>query len=184
MGGGYRGRKRPEDVNKKTSESLKRYFRNNPEAKRTIRKKGSKLTEEHKRRISESSKGKIISPEQREKIRRTLKRKYVDGSMFPISMRNTSIEIAIEKQLKENGIEYIPQKYIKCVGFVDFFIPSVELIIECDGDYWHSLKGMKERDADRDFIAKVKYGYRTLRLREWEINKSAETCFNKIARLL
>lgn len=35
---------------------------------------------------------------------------------------------------------------VKEIFFVDFYIQSLRLVIECNGDYWHSLPDKIERD--------------------------------------
>lgn len=58
-------------------------------------------------------------------------------------------------------------------GFaVDFLIPSLRLVIECDGSYWHTLPGMAERDHRKNG-ALSEAGYRILRLAESDIKSAA-----------
>ena len=45
--------------------------------------------------------------------------------------------------------------------FVDFFIPSKNLFIEIDGEYWH--KDRKELDAKKDEDA-IECGFQTIRI--------------------
>ena len=97
---------------------------------------------------------------------------------------NTSIEIAIENELKKVSLKYEKQKHIKGVGFVDFFLPGFDLIIECDGDYWHNLEGRQERDVKRDFGSEFLHQYKTVRFWEHEINESPEKCMRKISKLI
>jgi very-short-patch-repair endonuclease len=51
--------------------------------------------------------------------------------------KNSWIEIFIEKLLLENHIEFKKQK---SMGYfiMDFYIPKNNLVIECQGDYWHA----------------------------------------------
>lgn len=47
------------------------------------------------------------------------------------------IENKIKNLLEDNDINFIPNKYIN--GFyVDFFLIDFNLVIECDGDFWHA----------------------------------------------
>lgn len=50
--------------------------------------------------------------------------------------RTTGIERAVYRALDEAGIAYRPQHAIDWM-MVDAFIPSLNLVIECQGDYWH-----------------------------------------------
>jgi hypothetical protein len=48
-------------------------------------------------------------------------------------------EIEISKYLDQNGIEYQQQFAIKGFGFrYDFYIPKFNIILEYNGDYWHT----------------------------------------------
>jgi len=62
--------------------------------------------------------------------------------------KNTSIEIIIKSVLDSLNILYEQQYIIK--GFVvDFYLPDYNLLIECDGDYWHSRPEQIKRDHTR-----------------------------------
>jgi very-short-patch-repair endonuclease len=52
---------------------------------------------------------------------------------------------------------------------VDFYLQHLDLVIECDGDYWHSLPRSVERDRRKDKWLKAK-GYNIIRLSESDIN--------------
>ena len=47
-----------------------------------------------------------------------------------------NIERKMKKLLNELKIEYKMQ-YIVCGWIFDFYLPKYNLLIECDGDYWH-----------------------------------------------
>jgi len=73
-------------------------------------------------------------PEVQEKIRKARL-----NQILPI--KDTSIEVKIQSFLKKLGIEFVTHFYIKEIEHkyrCDIFIPSIKLIIECDGDYWHA----------------------------------------------
>lgn len=59
----------------------------------------------------------------------------------------TSIELKVKEQLNYFEIRYIHQKPI-CKGkyILDFYLPGLKLVIECNGDYWHRLPERVERD--------------------------------------
>lgn len=64
-------------------------------------------------------------------------------------LKPSSIEIKVKEQLDEIGVRYIQQKIVNDGErnyFLDFYIPSLRLVVECNGDYWHSLPEKKERD--------------------------------------
>lgn len=100
-----------------------------------------------------------------------------------ISRSRTKIEIKIERELKNRGVNFKIQYPIGGLTIVDFFIPQYKLIIYCDGDYWHRLKGIPERDRNQNTVLKT-LGYKVFRFREKEINVSPKHCVNKVIKYL
>ncbi len=88
-------------------------------------------------------------------------------------IKMTSIEVKIDKQLKwmyrRTGVKYEKQKRFGNVTIPDFYIPSMNLIIYCDGDYWHSLPKAIEKDKRQNEFLRSK-GYRVARFTETQIN--------------
>ena len=86
--------------------------------------------------------------------------------------------------LEKLGINYVYQYKAESIGrFFDFYIPSANLIIEIDGDYWHSYnveyenmtptqKRNKRVDEAKDKWA-VFHGIPVLRIWEHDINKNS-----------
>ena len=85
--------------------------------------------------------------------------------------------------LEKLGINYVYQYKAESIGrFFDFYIPSANLIIEIDGDYWHSYNVEKEDmnptqkhnkrvDEAKDKWA-IFHGIPVLRIWEHDINKN------------
>jgi len=94
--------------------------------------------------------------------------------------KDTLIELLIEKELKKNNIIYFKQCSIGGISLVDFLLPG-KIIIQCDGDYWHSTQERKDRDLNQDFQLSFK-GYKVFRFWEKDIKKSAKRCVNKVLR--
>ena len=124
------------------------------ETKQKIRLKniGRKLlpfTEEHKRKISESEKGKIVSEQTRQKIR--INRL---NQIFP--QKDTSIEIKIQQALIKLNISFEKHKSLLNITQTDVFIKSEDkgIVIYADGCYWHGC----EQCFDRNKIANSKQG--------------------------
>jgi len=89
--------------------------------------------------------------------------------IFP--KQDSKIEIKIQEYLKLLGIDFFTHQHIKDIGHnyqCDISIPSMNLIIECDGDYWHKYPfGMDiDRIRTKELIEK---GFKVLRLWEREI---------------
>lgn len=87
---------------------------------------------------------------------------------FFSSKQPTSIEIKLYEELKNRGLLFETQKYVGNRFIVDAYVPSLNLVIEADGDYWHSLEKVKQRDNLKDEYLK-KQGFNILRLTETEI---------------
>ena len=70
----------------------------------------------------------------------------------------TTIELKIEEILKNYNINYVDNHYKN--GFVfDFYLPDHNIVIECQGDYWHSnprkyssanINDIQRKNIDRD----------------------------------
>ena len=95
--------------------------------------------------------------------------------------KDTSIELAVENELKRRGIPYLKQVPIKGIALVDFLLPN-KIIIQADGDYWHSRKKNKGKDISQDTELYFK-NYKVFRFTETEINKSAKKCINKVMNI-
>lgn len=96
--------------------------------------------------------------------------------------QNTDIEKITENILTKLGVEHQKQVPIDGVALVDFLIDNNK-IIQCDGDYWHSLPLTKERDNKQDAYL-CQHGYRILRLKGSEIKKRKVFCIDKIKTFL
>ena len=83
-----------------------------------------------------------------------------------------SIERILYEELKARGFLFEIQKLINGRFLVDAYIPSLNLVIEADGDYWHSLEKNKIRDKRKNAYLKA-CGYNLLRLTETEINNGS-----------
>ena len=153
--------------------------------------KGKPHSEEHKRKLSEAKRGKKNpnwgkkthnfgkprSKETRQKIREG---QIAYRGLGKIKNKDTSIELKIEQELKNQNIPYMKQVPIEKIALVDFLLPG-KIIIQADGDYWHNLTKVKKRDMNQDFLLGFK-GYRIFRFSETEINKSARKCILKIIK--
>ena len=110
-------------------------------------KKGKPLSEEHKLKIIEA-RAKQILP-----------------------VKDTTIELKIQNFLKQLGIEFFTHQYIKEIEHsyqCDILIPSMNLVIECDGDYWHKYPVGNDIDHIRTSEL-IENGFKVLRLWEFEI---------------
>jgi very-short-patch-repair endonuclease len=82
--------------------------------------------------------------------------------------KRSSIEIITENILKFLNIEFTSEYPLGKYLF-DFYLPNHELFIECQGEYWHSIKDRPARDAAKfSYLEKAKPESRILYLHERE----------------
>ena len=108
--------------------------------------------------------------EQEAKLRRIERKNHRAKQILPI--KDTRIEVKIQMFLKELGYEFFTHQYMKEIehGYqCDILIPALNLVIECDGNYWHKYPIGRDIDHIRtkELIEK---GFKVLRLWEYEIN--------------
>lgn len=128
--------------------------------------KGKKIPLEVREKISKTTKGRKGKP-----LTETTKQKIRIARRNQITpIKDSSIEIKVQNFLKKLGIEFFTHQYMKIKhGYqCDILIPSMNLVIECDGDYWHKYPIGREIDHVRtkELIQK---GFKVLRLWEREI---------------
>ncbi len=110
-------------------------------------------------------KGKTLSKETKEKIRQA---RFNQKNVY-----TTKIEIKIQSFLKELGIEFFTHQWINQIEHdysCDILIPSMNLIIETDGNYWHHYPIGNDLDHIRTKELLEK-GFKVLRLWEIEIKE-------------
>lgn len=95
-----------------------------------------------------------------------------------MNTKNTDIELLIEQELIKRNICFKPQYSLLNLTIVDFFIEP-NIVIYCDGDYWHSLEKAKIRDSKNN-LALSSNGYKVFRFTGTEIKKSVDNCVNRI----
>ncbi len=120
--------------------------------------------------------GKTQSAKQKQMMHENNPNKYVTNFTKP--------EKLLMQELNKRDIRYEHHKFLKlpCQNrFVDFFIEP-NIIIECDGDYWHDYPNGLLKDDFKDFIASNK-NYITLRFWEHEINKDVSNCGDYIENI-
>lgn len=146
------------------------------------RRKGNPLSEATKKKISESNRK--THKEKWAKIPKDERYKMLENWIKSGCSKNkdTSIEIAVQNELNILGIKFEKQKRIGPY-FVDIFIPSHNVAIECDGDYWHSFEDRKERDRLRDEWLESQ-GVVVLRLPEYAIKKDVKNLVRYNVKLL
>lgn len=127
-------------------------------------RKGIKFSDETKRKISKIQQNR--TKEWKNKIAQSLANFWKENL--------SSIEIAIHKVLDKLEIKYkiqVPFCYGKFI--VDIYVPDKNLIIECNGDYWHNLPNRIKRDNSLQRYCD-KWGIKLIWLWEKEIRENPE----------
>lgn len=145
-------------------------------------RKGNHLSEATKKKISESNRK--THKEKWAKIPKDEKYKILENWMKAGCAKNqdTSIEVAVQNELKLLGVEFEKQKHIGPY-FIDIFIPAKSVAIECDGDYWHSFEDRKEKDKMRDEWLEEQ-GIIVIRLPEHAIRNDVKGLVKYVVKLL
>lgn len=181
------GRKLSDEAKLNLSKSHKEYYRLNPISLETRKKmsermkgkvgynKGKKI-----KKSDEWIKNNIDSIKRFYQTEKGIKRRKEIGNRIKISrakqilpIKDTSIEIKLQNFLKDLNIEFYPHQYIKEIehGYqCDIWIPSLNLILEADGDYWHNFPFGRDIDHIRTKELQEK-GFKVLRFWERDIKK-------------
>ncbi len=94
----------------------------------------------------------------------------------------TTIEESMAKLLIELNIKFEEQFKIKRKIY-DFYLPEFNTLIECDGDYWHSLPKNKANDILKNKLAH-EMGYNLIRFTETAINNDMDKIRSYLIRLV
>ena len=133
-------------------------------------------SKEEKTKISDSVKNSYDS-----KLREVRRKQMIEHNLLG-NNNDTYIERKVENWLLFNNILYVKQYPIE-VGIADFYLPESNLIIECDGDYWHNMPNRVISDKRKDEYL-LSNEYNILRLPEYKINTQFNECMNNIKELL
>lgn len=136
---------------------------------------GRKLSQWHIDQLSKIHKGKTVSIETRQKLRDA-------RSKQKTPFRNTKPEIIMQVALSLEGFKYLTHIPIKLLDNsyhqCDILIEP-NLIIECDGDYWHRIPSQKKRDVLVTESLERK-GFTILRFWESDIKNNINYCIKVI----
>lgn len=123
------------------------------------------------------------------------KKKRLEASAKKMSNKMTSPEKIFVGLMNEIGVEFESQKVVGEKIF-DFYIPSKNLIVEINGDYWHGnsliyesedLNKVQKRniknDKFKDILAKGR-GFELEVVWEFDLNNNYEEQKNRFKKLL
>ncbi|MBN2270277.1 MAG: DUF559 domain-containing protein [Sedimentisphaerales bacterium] len=97
--------------------------------------------------------------------------------------RETAIEAKVYQELERRGVTFVKQQVIDGLWVVDALIPGARMVIECDGEYWHSLPEMIVRDQKKDNYLKSR-GYKVFRFPEAAIHSDVKGCVQRVVDAL
>lgn len=141
--------------------------------------KGKKMSEEHREKLSKArikglAEGRITTWHKgRTNVytKERLAKLKIERSKRKVPYQDSKIELKIQSYLKELGFSFFTHHYIDKIKHAyrcDLFIPCLNTIIECDGDYWHKYPIGKDLDHIRTKEL-IEQGFKVLRLWESEI---------------
>lgn len=178
-----------EETKRKISEKAKERCKN-PEYRKMLSKKcsGWKHTDEAKEKIrsanfSENMQRVYKSKEFRSAVSRAkmghevskeTRLKIAEANAKRQYNKRTDIEIKIAEQLSNYNVLFIEQvpafsdESHRAFVF-DFVLPEYNLVIEADGDYWHSIAKNIERDKRKDEYCKL-HGIGIIHIKGSKIN--------------
>jgi very-short-patch-repair endonuclease len=97
--------------------------------------------------------------------------------------RATTIEELIYSELERRGVPFVSQQVIDGLWVADALIPGARIVVECDGEYWHTRPELAARDSRKDRYLRSR-GYRVLRFPEAAIKADVQACVQKIVGAL
>ena len=155
--------------------------------KASIRQLGTKRSDEYKNKMKETwnerreewstaIKTSANRPEVRDNISKSQKLRIERDGYHLARGKESYLEKGIRQILENNGYTVIKQKGTKkktlgTVRFFDMFVPELNLIIEADGEYWHSNRERIRIDQEKTNAA-IQEGYEFLRISDVDFSKN------------
>ena len=115
-------------------------------------------------------------------MRPDVREKWIETIKATASGNPSKVELRFASWADSIGLAYISQHRLYADDHkYDYYIPSLNLLVEIDGVYWH--KDMKYRDSIFDTIAE-QYGYNIMRITDKKIYKHGDAVFYRIYEVL
>ncbi len=92
--------------------------------------------------------------------------------------KDTKIELKLQDLLSSKGVTFKKQYPLLGKYLADIFVEP-NIVIEADGEYWHTRPGRQESDGLRDEELTMN-GYKVIRLWDKEINNDINGCWNRL----
>ena len=143
-----------------------------------------KIRKNHRRHQTPETVAKMIKTRRKNKSFRQTKesiKKIKQARMKQvIPLKDTSIELALQEELKKRNVQF--QIHYPIKGQPDIFIEP-NICVFADGDYWHNYPKGRPRDKNVTSYLKEK-GYVVLRFWETDINNDVSSCVDKIIEVI
>lgn len=160
---------------------------------------GRVISAVHRAKLSSAMARRFQDPEERRKTSAATSRGMLHSSVTCKLRRNalkmieqaaalgrlgSRPEHVLRAELDKRGIAYLHNVSLEGIGVPDLVFPDHRLIVEVDGEYWHSLKENAERDRRKD-AAYQSAGYVVLRFwAKGEVLADPSGCADKIINVL
>lgn len=119
-------------------------------------------------------------PEKRELHRQ----QFYTGITGPKTTKISSLEKKFIEWAISQSVEYVHQFQIRSTWHrYDFLIKNTNVIVEMDGDFWHSKPDHVLRDSKFDDTAR-RHGYIVIRIRESELNNNSNIFNERLLELI
>lgn len=185
----HTGKKQTERTIQKRAKSRKLFFENGGVSGMKNKKHTEATKQKMRKPRSEKHKQKIREYQNKLETKQSQREWHIDHPNKKFS--STSIELKIREELEKRGfvkdIDYYCNVPLCKVANVDIYLPEYQIVIECDGCYYHNCSihfpehHKETRDADERKTRILTYnGFNVYRFWEHDINKSAEKCINQI----
>lgn len=117
-------------------------------------------------------------------VLRALREHEIEVKRLHYSMpRETTIETLLYRELERRNVPFARRQVVDGLYEVDALIMGARIVIECDGEYWHSLPGRPEKDAKRERYLRSR-GYLVLRFPEAALRADIEACGQEVVDAL
>lgn len=140
-------------------------------------------SDDHKEKIRKTKTGQKRSESTKKKLRQ-IALDHIQNNPGP--WKDTKPELKLEDKLILLGISYEKQFRVPGINHLfDFHLLNTNMVVEVDGDYWHSPSkrpGQRKKDYKINRLAKQK-GFKVIRFWEKEIMENEEKVVNKLRRI-
>ena len=195
----YEGRRKPIVVSEENKLKLSKRLKENPVMKipgvaekqgKSMKNIWKKLKKEGKTLFPKNfvmhNKDKHLEEEYGFKKAKEIKDKIKEKRLYQkFITKDTKIEVKFQNELQNRGIKFQKHKPITNIEnkYQCDLLIEPNIVIECDGNYWHKYPNHSEKDITRTNEMREK-GYMVFRYWETEINSNTEGCIDEIEEYL